>query len=353
MYYDWVTAWLYQQPLLSRDNHNETSMKSPDFQPISAAAHPNIAFIKYWGNRDRELRLPCNGSLSMNLSGLVTHTTVRFDPELQQDCFVLSGEITSGPALNRVSHFLDHVRLLAKTNVYAHVESQNNFPIGAGIASSASAFAALAMAASHAIGLKLNERDLSRLARQGSGSACRSIPDGFVEWQPGTNDADSFAFSIAPADHWNLVDLVCVLDNTHKSVGSTDGHALAKTSPLQAIRLAHVQERVEKCRTAILDKDFERFAEVVEEDSNLMHAVMRTSKPALRYWLPETEVVLWNVLIWRKEGLPVCSTVDAGPNVHVLALGEYAEEVETRLAGLPGVQKIFKASPGDGAKLLE
>ncbi len=328
-------------------------MKSPEFQPISAVAHPNIAFIKYWGNRDQVLRLPCNGSLSMNLSGLETRTTVRFDPILQQDALVLSGEVIVGPALERVSHFLDHIRSLAKLNVYAQVESQNNFPSGAGIASSASAFAALAMAASHAIGLNLDEKDLSRLARRGSGSASRSIPTGFVEWQSGTSDADSFAFTIAPANHWNLVDLICVLDSRHKSVGSTDGHALADTSPLQAIRLSHVQERLDKCREAILTKDFESFAEVVEEDSNLMHAVMRTSNPPLHYWLPETEIILWNVLNWRKEGLPACTTVDAGPNVHVLVLSNYASQVEALMAELPGVQKIFRASPGPGACLIQ
>lgn len=328
-------------------------MKSPDFQPTSAVAHPNIAFIKYWGNRNPDLRLPCNSSLSMNLSGLETHTTVRFDPDLQKDLFVLSGEAVTGAASDRVSRFLDHVRELAGLNVYAHVESQNNFPAGAGIASSASAFAALALAASRAIGLKLDEKDLSRLARRGSGSASRSIPTGFVEWQVGTSDADSFAFSISPADHWDLVDLVCVIDSSHKSVGSTGGHALADTSPLQTVRLARVQERVEQCRKAILAKDFKKFTEVVEEDSNLMHAVMRTSSPPLHYWLPETEIILWNVLTWRKEGLPACCTVDAGPNVHVLVLGEYASEAETRLAELPGVQKIFKASPGPGASLIQ
>ena len=287
----------------------------------------------------------------MNLSGLETRTTVQFDPNLTNDVFVLSGEVVVGPALERVSHFLDHVRSLANENVYAHVESHNNFPAGAGIASSASAFAALALAASYAIGLNLNEKDLSRLARRGSGSASRSIPTGFVEWQAGTSDADSFAYTIAPADYWDLVDLICVLDSRHKSVGSTGGHALADTSPLQAVRLSQVQERVDLCRKAILTKDFESFARLVEEDSNQMHAVMRTSNPPLRYWLPETEIVLWNVLNWRKEGIPACCTVDAGPNVHVLVLSDYASALQIKLAELPGVQKIFRAGPGPGASL--
>ena len=340
-----------RQPLYREINNNESSMKSPDFQPISAIAHPNIAFIKYWGNRHQGLRLPCNSSLSMNLSGLETHTTVCFDLALPHDVFILSGEVITGPAYERVSHFLDHIRSLANENAYAHVESHNNFPAGAGIASSASAFAALALAASYAIGLNLNEKDLSRLARRGSGSASRSIPTGFVEWQAGTSDADSFAYTIAPADYWDLVDLICVLDSRHKSVGSTGGHALADTSPLQAVRLSQVQERVDLCRKAILTKDFESFARLVEEDSNQMHAVMRTSNPPLHYWLPETEIVLWNVLNWRKEGIPACCTVDAGPNVHVLVLSDYASALQIKLAELPGVQKIFRAGPGPGASL--
>ena len=333
-------------------NNNEIPIKSPEFLEVAALAHPNIAFIKYWGNRDNDLRLPCNGSLSMNLSGLETKTSVQIDPSLSADQFRLSGKQTEGEALKRVSNFLDIVRNLAGISFFARVESENNFPAGAGIASSASAFAALALAASRAAGLNLGEEALSRLARRGSGSACRSIPDGFVEWQAGSTDQDSFAWSIAPADHWDLVDLICVLNSEHKTVGSTGGHALASTSDLHLLRQEHVEERIEICRKAILDKDFERFASVVEEDSNLMHAVMRTSKPPLNYWLPETEVILWKVKHWRKNGIPVCSTVDAGPNVHVLTLSSEVEKVEALLKECPGVQRIFKARAGQGVRLI-
>lgn len=126
------------------------------------------------------------------------------------------------------------MREMAGFSLRAEVHSENNFPAGAGIASSASAFAALALAASAAAGLELSERDLSRLARRGSGSACRSIPGGFVEWQAGTGDEDSFAFSIAPPEHWPLADCIAIVDHEHKATGSTEGHALAATSPLQA-----------------------------------------------------------------------------------------------------------------------
>lgn len=333
-------------------NHNESTMKSPDILQASAIAHPNIAFIKYWGNKDQALRLPYNNSLSMNLSALETRTSVHFDPYFKKDTLILAGAEVFGRALARVSDFLDLVRDMAGKQLYAEVKSENSFPTGAGIASSASAFAALALAASSAIGLELSEAELSRLARHGSGSACRSVPGGFVEWQAGTKDADSYAFSIAPVDHWDLVDLVCVVESAHKTTSSTSGHALADTSPLQKLRLRHVEERVDQCRKAILERDFESFAAVVEEDSNLMHAVMRTSQPPLLYWLPQTEVILCNVVEWRRQGVPVCSTVDAGPNVHVLTLSSDVDWVEEHLADLPGVQKILKASPGPGAALL-
>src|SRR5574340_1357037 len=146
----------------------------------TALAHPNIAFIKYWGNRDDDLRLPLNGSISMNLAELYTRTRVRFDPALPADSFTLNATPQTGPRLERVVRFLDILRKQSGKPWHAQVESINNFPTGAGIASSAAGFAALALAGSTALGLELNEAQLSALARRGSGSACRSIPAGYV-----------------------------------------------------------------------------------------------------------------------------------------------------------------------------
>ena len=323
---------------------------SPKF---TAIAHPNIAFIKYWGNRDDALRLPLNGSISMNLSGLESRTTVQFDEALEHDTFELNGEFQSSASLQRVSQFLDYVRRLVGSTSYARVSSTNNFPTGAGIASSASAFAALALAASKAAGLDLDQKDLSRLARLGSGSACRSVPDGFVEWLPGKDDASSYAVSIAPKDHWDLVDAVAVVSQEHKPIGSTSGHKLAHTSPLNAQRVLDAPERLKDCREALLERDFARFTDVVELDSNYMHAVMRTSNPPLVYWEPATEVLLWQVCQWRKQGHAVCATVDAGPNVHVLALKNELEWLREALVELPGVKKVLIGEPADGACLVD
>jgi diphosphomevalonate decarboxylase len=318
----------------------------------TAQAHPNIAFIKYWGNRDNSLRIPLNGSLSMNLDGLTTRTTVSFQPSLPFDELIIGGHEVTGAGLERVSHILDLIRGMGNVKDRAEVITENNFPSGAGIASSASAFAALALAGSKAAGLDLSERELSRLARRGSGSASRSIPGGFVEWQAGASDDDSFAFSIAPPTHWALVDLIAIVSAAHKKTGSTEGHAVAPTSPLQAARVEDAPRRLDLCRTAILEKDFNSFASVVELDSDMMHAVMMTSAPALHYWKPASLAVMEAVRAWRADGLPACYTVDAGANVHVLTLESEAQSIEKKLRGIAGVEKILVARPGGEAKLV-
>jgi diphosphomevalonate decarboxylase len=232
------------------------------------------------------------------------------------------------------------------------VISENNFPAGAGIASSAAAFGALALAASKAVGLQFNEAELSRLARRGSGSAARSIPGGFVEWKLGTGDSDSIAESIAPPEHWDLTDCIAIVSSRHKKTGSTEGHALAWTSPLQAARVDDAPRRLELCRRAILKCDFEALAHIIELDSDMMHAVMMTSHPPLMYWQAETVEVFHAVREWRANGLPAAYTVDAGPNVHVICPSQQAGVVEKRLKELPGVNDVLVAGVGGPARIV-
>jgi diphosphomevalonate decarboxylase len=319
----------------------------------TAISHPNIAFIKYWGNRDSTLRIPANGSISMNLDSLWTQIRVTFDKSLNEDQLTINGEKVEGSPLQRVSAFLNHVRKLSGVRYFALIESTNNFPLGVGLASSASAFAALSLAATAAMGIKLNQRDLSRLARLGSGSACRSIPQGFVEWQAGEDDESSYAFSIASPDHWRLTDCIAILSPKHKAVGSTEGHQLAETSPLQPGRVADAPRRLELCRRAILERDFEALAKVVELDCLLMHAVMMTSDPALFYWQPKTLEIIYAVRSWRASGVPVCYTIDAGPNVHVLCIDEVSNWVATRLREIPEVLEVLISHPGGPTRLIE
>ncbi|MCE9645702.1 MAG: diphosphomevalonate decarboxylase [Chloroflexi bacterium] len=318
---------------------------------FTAQAHPNIAFIKYWGNRDNSLRLPVNGSISMNLDGLFTRTTVTFH-SAGQDSLTINERAVTGKGLERVSSILDLVREMANIQECAEVSSTNNFPAGAGIASSAAAFAALALASSRAAGLSLSETQLSRLARRGSGSASRSIPGGFVEWRMGSGDGDSLAVSIAPPEHWQLTDCIAVVNAAHKKTGSTEGHAIAGTSPLQAARVADTSRRLEICRTAILNKDFEAFANIIEHDSDMMHSVMMTSTPPLMYWQAATVGIFHAVREWRAGGIPAAYTVDAGANVHVLCPSGQVEAVRKRLSELPGVSEVLVAGVGGPARLI-
>ncbi|PJF35523.1 MAG: diphosphomevalonate decarboxylase [Candidatus Thermofonsia Clade 1 bacterium] len=318
----------------------------------TACAYSNIAFIKYWGNRDHALRLPANPSLSMNLEGLFTRTTVRFSADLSADRAQVDGHALQGASLARVTAHLDYARRLAGCTLRAEVISQNNFPAGAGIASSASAFAALSLAAATALGLRLSEAELSAYARLGSGSAARSVPNGFVVWHMGEDHASSYAESIAPAEHWPLNDLVAIISTAHKAVGSSEGHRLAESSPFQPVRVATAPTRLAECVQAVLSRDFERLARLVELDSDMMHAVMQTSTPPLLYWLPPTVAVMQRVRQLRAEGVGVCYSIDAGANVHCLCLPSAVERVRAELSAIDGVQAIREARAG-GAAWLE
>jgi diphosphomevalonate decarboxylase len=319
----------------------------------TALASPNIALIKYWGNRDHALRLPVSPSISFNLAELSTQTTVVWDSSLDTDHVFIDGQEVTEDSYRRVVRHLEHVRELARHRGSARVESSSNFPAGVGIASSASAFAALSLAATAALGLSLSERELSILARLGSGSASRSVPGGFVAWYAGDRHEESYAETFAPPDHWLLVDLVAVVSRAHKKTGSTSGHALAVTSPLQAARVAGAQERFDACQRAVLARDFAGLARVVELDSNLMHSVMMTSDPPLFYWQPATLTVIEAIRRWREEdALEACYTIDAGPNVHCICTAESADTVEGRLRALPGVLDVLRATPGGPARLM-
>jgi diphosphomevalonate decarboxylase len=319
----------------------------------TAQAHPNLALVKYWGNRDPGLRLPANGSISISLGSFWTRTRVEWREGGGSDEVSIEGRPSQGQQRARVVEHLDRIRGLAGITDSARVASQSNFPASAGLASSASAFAALTLAACSSAGLGLTEAELSRLARRGSGSAARSIPGGFVEWFAGTSDGDSYATSLAPPWHWSLVDLVAIVSRAPKATGSTEGHARAATSPLQSARVENASSRLEECRKAILDRDMERLAFVAELDSNLMHAVMVTSRPALHYLHGYSIGVMQAVSAWRQAGTPVFYSVDAGPNVHCVTEADHADDLAGRIARLEGVLEVLQSGVGGAAAILD
>lgn len=320
----------------------------------TAVAHPNVALVKYWGKRDTALNLPAVGSISVTLAGLSTVTSVRFDPALGRDELSLGGQLDP-KALERVSAFLDLVRGRAGLDLHARVESRNDFPTGAGLASSASAFAALALAASAAAGLALGPRELSTLARQGSGSASRSLFGGLVEWHRGerADGLDSFAEPLLSEDAWPLAVLVAVTSGAPKPVGSTDGMELTRlTSPFWTAWVERAPAELAAMRRAVAARDLARVGELAEHSCLAMHAVAMAARPGLVYWNAATVAAMHAVRELRRGGVGAYFTIDAGPQVKVLAAPGDAGRVREALRAVPGVERVIDSGPGPGARLV-
>lgn len=322
----------------------------------TAIAPTNIAFTKYWGKKDEILRLPENGSVSMCLSDLLTTTTVEFSPKFKNDEIIINGGGVEKGEAERVIKHLDRVRKLAGQpagGLKAKVVSNNNFPSGTGLSSSASGFAALTLAASSAAGLNLSEKDLSILARQGSGSACRSIPSGFVEWLDGDTSETSYAKQIFPSNYWAIADVVAIVSEGKKEVSSTKGQQLATSSPFLAFRLAHMRQKNELVKKLIKEKNFKEFGELLEAEALELHSIMLTQKPALIYWTPGTLTIMKLVSHWRAEGLPVYFTINTGQDIHLICEAENIDKVREKLNSIEEVKNVIVNKPGEGARMRE
>ena len=316
----------------------------------TAIAPSNIAFIKYWGRKDEVLRLPENGSISMNLSGLHTTTTVEFSSKYKKDSIEING-IQNREEGSRVTKHLDRVRALAHISEFAKVVSKNNFPIGTGLSSSASGFAALTVAAAKGAGLNLNEKELSILARQGSGSACRSIPDGFVEWIDGDSSESSYAKSVFSSDYWNLADVIAVVSEGRKDISTSEGQKLIGSSPFFSIRKKNINEKIEKIKQIFKKKNFTEFGELIEAEALELHAIMLTSSPSLIYWTSGTLLIMKLVKAWRKEGIPVYFTINTGQDIHLICEKETVEKVQEKLKNIIEVKNIIVNFPAAGTKI--
>lgn len=317
----------------------------------TAIAPTNIAFTKYWGKKDEVLRLPENGSVSMCLSDLLTTTTVEFSDKYDKDQIIINGGGIEEGEAERVIKHLDRVRKLAGINLKAKVVSNNNFPTGTGLSSSASGFAALTLAASAAAGLKLSEKQLSILARQGSGSSCRSIPGGFVEWLDGNTSDTSYAKQIFPPNWWQIADVVAIVSEGKKEVSSTMGQKMAKSSPFMERRLSHMKEKNKLVKKLIKEKKFQEFGELVEAEALELHAIMLTQRPALIYWTPGTLQIMKLCGHWRAEGLPVYFTINTGQDIHLICEQENVAKVEAKLKEIEEVKNIIINTPGEGTRL--
>ena len=313
-------------------------------------ARSNIALVKYWGKADPVLNTPAVGSISITLDALWTDTSIRFDGSLEHDEFVLDGK-RRPDQLGRVSGCLDLVRSIAGTDLRAEVTSANNFPTGAGLASSASGFAALVGAAAAALGLDLGERELSILARRGSGSAARSIFGGFVEMYRGeaADGSDSYAEPLAPPESWPLEVLVAITATAEKAVGSGAGMTRsAESSPYYAAWVGTHPADLDAARQAIARHDFDRLAAVSEASCLKMHAAAMSTTPPLLYWNGATVDCINRIRQLRADGMPVFFTVDAGPQVKAVCLPTATAALQRELAAVPGVRDIIVTGLGPG-----
>lgn len=314
----------------------------------TAVAHPNIALCKYWGKRDRALNLPSTPSLSLTLAPFATTTTVEWGAEA--DAFTLDGRPATGAEARKVFAALDR---LDPARPRCAVRSVNSFPTAAGLASSASGFAALLVAASAARG---DPPDLDRLAthaRRASGSATRSLHGGWVEWPMGTREdgEDSRGVPVAPADHWAVAMVVAVVVEGRKATSSTDGMLHTQsTSPYYPAWVAQAAEEVERARAAVLARDLGALGAAMERSALRMHASMFAADPPLSYWRPASLAAMDAVRGLRAEGVEAYFTMDAGPNVKVLCAAAAAERVAAALA--PLVARVHVLGPGGPARVV-
>lgn len=327
----------------------------------SVIANANIALVKYWGKRNKEFMLPQTGSVSMTTEGLQAHTTVEFDPKYNDDILIVNGkEYKKGDEEydDYVGLFLGVVRKMSGKDTKIKIVSNNNFPTAAGLASSAAGFAALAGAVNQALGLGLDERGLSMLARRGSGSATRSVHAGFVEWKRGEKEdgSDCYAEQLFPPEHWHELRMViAVTSKKDKKVKSRAGmkQSVATSPYYRAWAEDVVPNHTETMKKALVDKDFSTLGKTAELNALAMHAVAIATNPPVIYWNAGTVDIMHTVMDWRDEGLECYFTIDGGPQVKVLCLEKDVEEIAKRLRGFDNIEDVIVTRPGYGVKTTE
>jgi diphosphomevalonate decarboxylase len=314
-----------------------------------AVAQPNIALVKYWGKRDAERNLPAASSLSLTLDTLWSRMSVELLDATEADTLWVNGS-PNAAMLERVSRCLDQV--LEPGRPKATVVSESNFPIGAGLASSSSAFAALVMATNKAARLSRDTLSLARLAGASSGSAARSFYEGIVVLAAGEREID--VRSIAAAQEWPLCIVIAITESGPKSVGSTEAMLRsAATSPFYRSWLEGQDTDLRLAEAAVRERDFEKLGEVSEHNCLKMHAVMWTSRPSVGYWNTATLNAMETVRELKRSGVPVFFTIDAGPQVKAVCLPAACEAVRLALSATEGVMQVLVSGLGSGARLLD
>ena len=315
----------------------------------TAIAQPNIALIKYWGKRDLKRNLPAVGSISITLRDLYTEMQVELDERLPADKLTVNGAVDQA-MLPRLSACLDLV--VGSTRPCASIISRCNFPVAAGLASSASAFAAITVAAAHAAGKSLGVAALANLAGRSSGSAARSLYGGFVELE--NRDSEIAVRSICDSEQWPLTVVIAITETGPKAVGSTEAMEISRrTSPFYASWVERQDDDLESARDAIQRRDFEQLAAVAEHNCLKMHSVMWASRPPVVYWNSVTMRCLQAVRKLQGSGVGVFFTIDAGPQVKAICMPEHEQGVRAALSATEGVKDIMVTGLGNAARLVD
>lgn len=321
----------------------------------TAIAHANVALVKYWGKHDPILNTPAVGSISLTLSELWTRTTVSFRRQPGENRLYVNDRRMPPSDLDRVGPIMNQLRRLTAIDSPFEIRSFNNFPTAAGLASSASSQAALALAASHAVGHPLSPAQTSALARLGSASAARSVFGGFVELPAGGDQRDApAAAQIADEHAWPLSVLVAVTDENPKAIGSRA--AMLQTqhqSPFYQAWVDAAAPDLESMRAAIRRRDFEAMGALAENSALKLHGLIMSARPGLIYWTPGTIAVIREIQQLRREGLAVYFTIDAGPQVKAICRESDQAAVADRLRALPDVRRLIVNGPGPAARIVE
>jgi len=284
---------------------------------------------------------------------LQTHTTIDFSDNYEEDTANLDGAVLTGRNMDRILRVVDPLREYARVDSKFRMMSKNDFPTQAGLASSSSGFAALAIATVNALGIDFTKEEISKYARLGSGSAARSIHGGFVYWNKGSSHETSFAQQICGPKEFDMNAVIAIVHEGKKEVTSDVGHNLAHTSPFDAVRIRKSEEQAKEIKKAIFDDDFTKVGEIAEENCKYMHAVMMTSTPPLFYWTPDTLRLIKSTQEMRKEGLECYFTIDAGPNVHYFCRPEATHELQMILEKIGGVSKTILVKPASDSQAIK
>lgn len=302
-----------------------------------AFAPSNIALCKYWGKRNAELNLPINGSLSISLGQLGSHTEISESVNGVDQVF-LNDELQAPDSsfARKVINFIDLFRRGMSQPV--SVRTVNTIPTAAGLASSASGFAALMLALDSFYQLALPSKVLSAFARMGSGSASRSIYQGFVEWHKGDSDdgMDSYAEPLAIDWPGFRIGLLKVATGAKKVDSRAGMQRTVETAPLYQSWPQQAEQDLASIKRALADQDIALLGQTAEQNALSMHATMIASWPPLLYWQPESVAAMHRVWELRSQGVPIYLTMDAGPNLKILFLNEHEKAVRDAFPELLG-----------------